>query len=74
MGVKDAAEGIRCFSVGVQLAKVDIKSAFRNIPVHPKDRWMLGMRWEGGLFVDTVLPFGLCSAPKIFTAVADAVE
>jgi len=28
----------------------------------------------GGLFIDTVLPFGLCSAPKIFTAVADAVE
>ncbi len=26
------------------------------------------------LFVDTVLPFGLRSAPKIFTAVADAVE
>ena len=35
---------------------------------------MLGMRWEGALFVDSVLPFGLRSAPKIFSAVADAVE
>ena len=25
-------------------------------------------------YVDTALPFGLCSTPKIFTAVADAVE
>ena len=32
------------------------------------------MSWEGGLFVDTALPFGLRSAPKIFTAVADAVQ
>ena len=60
--------------MGAQLAKVDIKSAYRNIPVQLEDRWMLGMRWEGGLFVDIVLPFGLRSAPKIFTAVADAVE
>ena len=62
------------FGVGAQLAKVDIKRAYRNIPVHPEDRWMLGMRWEGGLFIDTVLPFGLRSASKIFTAVSDAVE
>ena len=35
---------------------------------------LLGMQWEGGLFVDTTLPFGLRSAPKIFTALTDAVE
>jgi len=29
--------------------------------------------WHGKLFVDAALPFGLWSAPKIFTAVADAV-
>jgi len=28
----------------------------------------------GAVYVDTALPFGLRSAPKIFTAVADAVE
>lgn len=32
------------------------------------------MAWGGELYVDTVLPFGLRSAPKIFSAVADAVE
>ena len=59
---------------GACLSKVDIRSAYRTIPVHPDDRFLLGMCWEGRLFVDTVLPFGLRSAPKIFTAVADAVE
>ena len=34
----------------------------------------MGMKWEGDLFINTALPFGLRSAPKIFNAVADAVE
>ncbi len=32
------------------------------------------MQFEGRVFLDTTLPFGLRSAPKIFTAVADALE
>ncbi len=59
---------------GTLLAKVDIQNAYRNIPVHPDDRWLLGMSWRGEIFIDTVLPFGLRSAPKIFNAVADALE
>ena len=31
-------------------------------------------RWRDKLYVDTTLPFGLRSAPKIFNAVADASE
>ena len=32
------------------------------------------MSWNGQLYIDTVVPFGLRSAPKVFSAVADAVE
>jgi len=35
---------------------------------------MLGMMWDGKVYVDAALPFGLRSAPKIFTALADAIE
>ena len=31
------------------------------------------MCWEGKVYVDTALPFGLRSAPLIFTALADAL-
>ena len=55
-------------------AKVDIQSAYKIIPVHPDDRLLLGMVWQGNLFVDAALPFGLRSAPWIFTAVADVLE
>lgn len=59
---------------GALLAKVDIESAYRLVPVHPDDRPLLAMQWNGGVFVDAMLPFGLRSAPKIFTAVADGLE
>ena len=59
---------------GSQLAKSDMKNAFRIIPVHPDDRHLLGMQWSGRIYVDCVLPFGLRSAPKIFNAVADALQ
>ena len=51
-----------------------LKKAYRNIPVAPADRLLLGMIWENQLFVDATLPFCLRAAPKIFTAVADAAE
>ena len=59
---------------GTLLAKLDIKSAYRNIPVHTGDRHPLGIRWRGRTLVDACLPFGLRSAPKIFNATADALE
>ena len=57
-----------------ELAKVDVASAYRILPVHPEDRPLLGMKWKGELFVDAALPFGLRSAPKVFTALADGVQ
>ena len=44
------------------------------VPVHPQDRPLLGVEWEGRVYVDTALPFGLRSAPKFFNAVADVLE
>ena len=51
---------------GSLIAKIDIKSAYRLIPVAPKDRLYLGMKWEGKVYIDGMLPFGLRSAPKNF--------
>lgn len=59
---------------GALLAKMDLESAYRIIPVHPSDRHLIGMEWKGKVYVDLALPFGLRSAPKIFNSVADALE
>ena len=59
---------------GSLIAKINIKSAYRLIPVSPQDRHYLGMQWNGHVFVDGMFPFGLQSAQKILNAVADALE
>lgn len=66
--------GILSHGRGTLLAKFDVASAYRNVGIHPVDRPLLGMKWREQYFVDLTLPFGLRSAPFIFTAIADLVE
>ena len=46
---------------GALMAKFDVEAAYRNIPVHPSDRFLLGMKWRESYYVDLTLPFGLRS-------------
>ena len=73
VSIEDAVRAIVKSGQGLKLAKTDIKNAYRIVPVHLEDCMVLGMVWEG-LYVDAVLPFGLRSVPKVFTAIADALE
>jgi hypothetical protein len=72
--VDDVVACILRLGQGTLMAKRGIKQAYRNIPVHPDDQTLLGMVWKDTLFVDTRLPFGLRSAPLLFTVVADALQ
>ena len=59
---------------GAFMVKADIKEAYRMVPVHPQDQYLLGVQWGDSTYVDLALPFGLRSAPMIFSAVADAIQ
>ena len=72
--IMDGAKGVTAHGKGSLMAKVDIRNAYRVVPVHPEDRWLMGMTWQKNLYIDTALPFGLRLAPQIFTALADAIE
>ena len=72
--VEKVARRVMQLGLGTLMAKVDIESAYRLLPVHAQDRALMGVMWEGLVFVDPMLPFGLRSAPKIFNAVADAIQ
>ena len=71
--VDDAVRAIRHLGRDTQLVKLDVKDVYRIVPVHPADYHLLGVRWEGKTYVDCSLPFGLRSAPKIFSALADFI-
>ena len=72
--VDDTIDGIMSLGRGTLLAKFDVESAYRIIPVHPNDLDLLVTQWQGNYFVDITLPFGLPSAPYVFSSVADLVE
>lgn len=72
--IDDVVHMLANLGKGALIAKFDIESAFRNIPVHHLDRHLLGMTWRSKYYVDLMLPFGLRSAPCIFNSVADMVE
>ena len=63
MRIDDVVAAVMDMGRGAVLAKIDVQQAFQIIPVHPQDRGLLGMEWEGRVFLDMVLPFGLRSAP-----------
>ena len=71
MSVDDIIDGIISFGRGALMAKFDIESAYRIVPVHPEDCFLLGMCWKDNFFVDLALPFGLRSAPFIFMTITD---
>ena len=56
------------------MAKTDIKSAFRIIPVHPKDHPLLGMKWDSQYFFDRTLSMGCSSSCAIFEAFSSTLE
>ena len=72
--IQDAISFIQCSRQPVYMAKVDIESAFRIIPVSPADRPLLGFQWKGQYFMDAVLPMGCCSSPAIFERFSTALE
>ena len=57
---------------GTQQVKV-VKDTYRRVPVHSADYHLLGFKWRGNTYIDCALSFGLCSAPKIFNAIADLI-
>lgn len=69
--VEQAIKLIAQHDRGILIAKLDLQSAYRKIPVHPADQHLLGISWEGATYTNKALPFGLCLEPKVFSAVAD---
>ena len=71
--IDDAVSFIVALGKGSLLAKLDLKEAYRTVPVHPADQALLAVQHKGVVYIDRALPFGLRSAPKIFSALVDGL-
>ena len=72
--IQDAIVFVKRLGVGCYLAKTDIKSAFRIIPIHPGDYPLLEMKWQGNYYFHRCLPMGCRSSCAIFERFSTALE
>ena len=72
--VSDAIKLMKRAGPGCYLAKTDIKSAFRIIPIHPNDYPLLGMQWRGLYYYDRCMPMGCSNSCKTFEIFSTAIE
>ena len=76
--IDTAVEHILRLPSPAYLGKVDLRDAFRNIPLSPSQYPLTVFRFEGRYYYDTRLPFGSGSSCKIFqefsSALADQIQ
>ncbi len=48
------AEKVASLGLGTLMGKMDIKQAYRMVPVHLDDRHLLGMRWQRAVYINKV--------------------
>ncbi len=59
---------------GSYLAKADVQSAFRLVPVHPSCYPLLGFHFENAFYFDRCLTMGGGSSCRIFEAISSAIN
>lgn len=70
----DAVALVLQLGPGALMAKTDIDSAFRIIPIHPSDHELLGFKFGGQYYYDTCLPMGASSSCAIFESFSSALH
>ncbi len=72
--IQDAVQHILALGRRCYMAKCDIKSAFRLIPISSLDFHLLGMEFDGQYFYDTTMPMGCASSCCIFERFSKAIH
>lgn len=72
--VDDAIKQIKKLGKNCLLAKTDIASAFRILPVHPDDHELLGIQFNGDFYYDKCLPMGCSISCSIFETFSTALQ
>ena len=72
--IHDAISYIKRSPQSVYIAKVDVESEFRIMPVSPDERPLLVFQWLGKFYMDAVLPKGCSSSCAIFEYFNSALE
>jgi hypothetical protein len=71
--VEQVCQMVLRFGKGAHIYKRDLRHAYRQIPVDPRDYCYLGYFWENLFYVDTVLAMGQRNAAMACSRTTDAI-
>ncbi len=71
--IQTAVKVINTLGPDCNMAKADIESAYRLIPVHRDSYHLLGFKWRGKYYYDKFLPMGMAESCAIFETISDAI-
>ena len=77
---EDWRTALTYFQIDSFMISFDLKSGYHHVDIHEESQTFLGFAWKGSkdqspaYYVFTVLPFGLSSAPYIFTKCLKPLE
>ena len=49
----EVAQTVCRLGTATELAKADVKAAYRQVPVQPHDRVLLAVQWQGSMYINT---------------------
>lgn len=58
---------------GMWMAKIDLEDAYFSVSINSSDRKFLQFLWNGTVYQYTCLPFGLATAPFVFTKITKPI-
>ena len=74
------SDAVKLVKPGMFMAKIDLKNAYRSVPIHPSDYPLTGLKWkfeqcqDYTYMFDTRLCFGSRKGPMIFHRLSQAVR
>lgn len=72
--IETAIRLVKQAGIGSHMAKTDVKSAFRLIPVHPEAHPLFCFQWKDKYYFDKCLQMGCSSSCQIFEEFSKAIE
>lgn len=67
--IEDLRTTLKLVNKNYFMCNIDLKDAYFSVPIHEDDRRYLRFKWKGFFYEFNVLPFGLNTAPYVFTKI-----
>lgn len=73
-GLDQAVEIVKKAGRGCFMGKLDVRHAFRNLPLAPSQYQLVGIKWENNYYYDMALPMGASSSCQSYERFATALQ